>query len=206
MKKGKTIFAAIVLLLVFVVGGAVAYFTDTDSATNTFTIGNVDIEVVEDLWDQLTDTDSDGIPDDAEDMMPGETVTKDPAIHNLSTTNPAYVFMKVVAPCSTDANAKELFPYTADTTHWYLMTPSNSCTNGTVTRIYAYGTSSAMTALAADGTTEELFTSVQLNTAVDGSETGITGNLDMEIYGYAIQSDGITATTPSAVWTAANFS
>lgn len=205
MKKGKIIIAAVVLLLVFVVGGAIAYFTDTDTVTNTFTIGNVEIEVVEDLWDALTDTDSDGIPDDAEDMMPGETVAKDPAIHNLSSTNSAYVFMKVVAPCSTDASAKELFPYTADTTNWYLMT-NGSCTNGTVTRIYAYGTSSAMTPLAASATTEELFTSVQLNTAVDGTETGITGNLDMEIYGYAIQSDGITATTPSAVWTAGNFS
>ena len=212
MKKKKNIIAAIILLLVLIIGGAIAYFTDTDEATNTFTIGDVEIEVVETLWDNLPDTDTDGIPNDAEDMMPGETVTKDPKIHNKSTTNSAYVFMKVVSPCSTgetvNGNAtavRELFPYTAKT-GWYLMTPSNSCQTGTVTRIYAYGSASAMTELAANGNTPTLFDSVTLNPDVDGSETGITGNLDMVITGYAIQKDGITATSPSDVWTAAHFS
>ena len=63
-----------------------------------------------------------------------------------------------------------------------------------------------MTELAADGNTPTLFDSVTLNPDVDGSETGITGNLDMVITGYAIQKDGITATSPSDVWTAAHFS
>ena len=42
MKKKKTILAAAVLLLMLAVGCAIAYFTDTDQKTNTFTIGNVD--------------------------------------------------------------------------------------------------------------------------------------------------------------------
>ncbi len=205
MKKRKTMIAAIILLLVFIVGGAIAYFTDTDDVTNTFTIGDVDIEVEESLWEALTDTDSNGIPDDAQDMMPGESVAKDPKINNLSTTNPAYVFMKVEAPCTTDTPGVELFPYTADTTHWYLIT-NGTCTNGTITRIYAYGTSSAMTALAAQGSTETLFDSVTLLSTLTGTENGINTNLDMVITGYAIQSEGITSTSPSAVWTAANFS
>ena len=98
MKKKKTILAAVVLLLVFVVGGAIAYFTDTDFATNTFTIGNVDIDLVESTWENLdtatVDKNDNDIPDAAEDMMPGETVDKDPVIKNLSTKNPAYVFSK----------------------------------------------------------------------------------------------------------------
>ena len=212
MKKKRTIIAAIILLLLLIIGGAIAYFTDTDDATNTFTIGNVEIEVVETAWDALTDTDSDGIPDDAEDMMPGETVTKDPKIHNKSTTNSAYVFMKVVTPCSTGETVnsnptpvRELVTFTAKT-GWYLMTPSNSCSNGTLTRIYAYGSDSAMTELAADGNTPTLFDNFTLSTAVDGSETGLTGNKNIQITGYAIQKEGLTATSPSAVWTAANFS
>ena len=55
MKKKKTILAALVLLLVVAVGGAIAYFTDTDTKTNTFTIGNVDISLTEDGWDALAD-------------------------------------------------------------------------------------------------------------------------------------------------------
>ena len=61
MKKRKTIIAAVVLLLVFVVGRAVAYFTDTESVTNTFTIGNVDITLTEPNWDDTDDNDNDGI-------------------------------------------------------------------------------------------------------------------------------------------------
>ena len=222
MKKRKTIIAAIILLLLFIIGGAIAYFTDTDEATNTFTIGNVEIEVVETAWDALPDADNDGIPNDAEDMMPGETVTKDPKIHNLSNTNSAYVFMKVVSPCSTGANitvnnvstptpVREFVTYTANS-GWYLMTPSNSCTNGSVTRIYAYGSSTEMTELTkndANATTDEtptLFDSITLNPLLDGSEQVLTGNKNVVITGYAIQKEGITATSPTAVWTAANFS
>ena len=65
MKKNKTFLAAIVLLLLFVVGGAVAYFTDTDSKTNTFTIGSVDIDLIETGWDALADTNDNVIPDAA---------------------------------------------------------------------------------------------------------------------------------------------
>ena len=101
MKKKKTILAALVLLLVVAVGGAIAYFTDTDTKTNTFTIGNVDISLTEDGWDALADANNNDIPDVAEDMMPGESVTKDPTINNLSTKNPAYVFAKVEVPCTT---------------------------------------------------------------------------------------------------------
>ena len=38
MKKKKTILAAAILLFMFVIGGAIAYFTDTDTKTNTDTI------------------------------------------------------------------------------------------------------------------------------------------------------------------------
>ena len=115
MKKKKTILAALVLLLVVAVGGAIAYFTDTDTKTNTFTIGNVDISLTEDGWDALADANNNDIPDVAEDMMPGESVTKDPTINNVSTKNPAFVFAKVEVPCTTivapATTSEELFTY-----------------------------------------------------------------------------------------------
>ena len=80
MKKNKTYLAAVVLLLVFVVGGAIAYFTDTDTKTNVFTIGSVDIELVEPNWN-TTDANSNNVPDAAEDLMPGQSVAKDPKIN-----------------------------------------------------------------------------------------------------------------------------
>jgi len=218
MKKKKTIIAAVILLLLFIVGGAIAYFTDKETATNQFTIGNVDIEVIEPAWEALTDTDGDDIPDVAEDMMPGETVDKDPTIHNLSDTNRAFVFMKVVAPCSTGATineqatpVREVFNYTINS-GWYLMTPDNSCQNGTVTRIYAYGTANAMTALPAndgDATshtdeTPALFSEVTLNPNLDGTEVYTSNIQNIDITGYGIQVEGLldedVTATPAIVW------
>lgn len=49
MKKKTILVAAIAVMLVaaLVVGGTLAYFTDKDNATNTFTVGNVDIDLLE---------------------------------------------------------------------------------------------------------------------------------------------------------------
>ena len=49
MKKKTILVAAIAVMLVaaLVVGGTLAYFTDTKSADNTFTVGNVKIELLE---------------------------------------------------------------------------------------------------------------------------------------------------------------
>lgn len=49
MKKKTILVAAIAVMLVaaLVVGGTLAYFTHTDSKTNTFTVGNVSIELLE---------------------------------------------------------------------------------------------------------------------------------------------------------------
>ena len=110
MNKKKTILAAFVLLLVVAVGGAIAYFTDTDEQTNTFTIGNVDISLTEPNWNK-TDSDSNGVPDASENLMPGQSVFKDPTINNLSTKNAAYVFAKVVVPCTSETTPKEIFTY-----------------------------------------------------------------------------------------------
>ena len=46
-KKITAIFLCVALVAIAVVGASLAYFTDTDSANNTFTVGKVDITLVE---------------------------------------------------------------------------------------------------------------------------------------------------------------
>ena len=46
-KKLIAIFLCVALVAIAVVGASLAYFTDTDSAKNTFTVGNVKIELIE---------------------------------------------------------------------------------------------------------------------------------------------------------------
>ena len=219
MKKKKMFLAAIVFLLLFAVGGAIACFTDIETKTNTFTIGNVDIDILEAGWDALTDTDDDDIPDDAEDMMPGESVTKDPVIRNLSTKNPAYVFAKVEVPCTTivapATTSEELFVYTPNA-GWTELTTTGTdavpvaCTSGgTATHVYYYGSNDTLTVLAKAAnastptpTTNPVFSSVTLRSTLKGNE-GLTGEKNIVVTGYGIQTEGLTSTAPADVW--ANF-
>ena len=204
MNKKKTIIAAIVLLLIAAVGGAIAYFTDTETATNTFTIGNVNITLSEPHW-STTDSNNNNVPDAAENISPGVTVAKDPTITNDSATAPAYVYAKVEIPCSSDSTPVELFTLNSIGSGWTLMT-DGACTSGKATKVYNYGTASAMTALTAGSSTPAVFSSISLNNAVDGSQQGLSGNKNVVVTGYGVQTNGLTATTPSGIWTEVSFS
>lgn len=108
MKKKIIVLAVVACLAVMsVVGATLAYLTATDSAKNTFTFGNVDIEIVESTLHRHNDkiaTDEAGdkaIIDNAKDyqdyleeagelMVPGRWVKKAPYIYNTG-SNAAYV-------------------------------------------------------------------------------------------------------------------
>ena len=214
MNKKKTVLAAAILLFMFVIGGAIAYFTDTDQKTNTFTIGSVDITLTEDGWDALEDANNNDIPDAAEDMMPGESVTKDPLINNDSTKNDAYVFAKVEVPCTTivapATTSEELFTYTTNAGWTELSTAAVACTSGgTATHVYYYGTNGTLTTLAKaandstpTSTSNPLFSTISLRSTLKGNE-GLTGEKQVVVTGYGIQTEGLTSTAPADVW--ANF-
>ena len=72
------------LVAVAVVGGSLAYFTDEEKATNTFTVGNVDITLTEPKWDVEKAT-----------LIPGREIAKDPTITVKETSQRAYTFLKV---------------------------------------------------------------------------------------------------------------
>lgn len=81
--KGKTLVTLAGLLLVgsIGVGSTVAYFTESDSKTNVFTMGDLDIGLEEPEWDPDPD---DGSTPDGTNMYPGCTVYKNPTIKNLT--------------------------------------------------------------------------------------------------------------------------
>ena len=112
MNKKKILALSLIvcLLATAVVGGTLAYFTDTDDATNTFTAGNVDIDLTEavvkaDERGNLVAVDKENDRNDVGDqekpfydygkLYPGQTVFKDPTIENLGSEN-AYVAAKII--------------------------------------------------------------------------------------------------------------
>ena len=86
-KKIFTLCLAVALTATAVVGGTLAYFTDTDEKTNTFTVGNVDIELTEPEWDE------EGCENAK--LIPGREIAKDPTITVKPGSERAYTFMKV---------------------------------------------------------------------------------------------------------------
>ncbi|MDO5323968.1 MAG: TasA family protein, partial [Clostridia bacterium] len=49
-KKVLVLAVSVCLVAILAIGGTLAYFTDTDAKTNTFTVGNVDITLTEPNW------------------------------------------------------------------------------------------------------------------------------------------------------------
>jgi len=99
MSKRKILSTALVLCMVAIlaVGGTLAYFTDTDEATNTFTIGKVDITLVEDFGDNDPETD--------EKLLPGKenAVKKEVKITLDKDSEDAYVWYEYLIPTELDS-------------------------------------------------------------------------------------------------------
>lgn len=104
MNKKNILTAAVSLSLVacLSIGATLAYFTDkTETKTNTFTSGKVDITLVDttpehDGWKQGVENE-DGTGLDFEPVMPGDTLSKHVAVVVEETSQPAYVAIKVKA-------------------------------------------------------------------------------------------------------------
>ena len=94
MKK-RTLALILALVLVFgaAVGGTIAYLTDTtDSITNTFTVGKVDITLTETF---NTDTNGDQENDAWQaQLIPGTTYTKDPVVTVTADSEDCWLFVK----------------------------------------------------------------------------------------------------------------
>jgi len=87
---------ACALVAAFAAAGTLAYLTDNESHTNTFTVGQVMIDLTETNWDE-TDENNDGVPDEAEDLVPNQEVEKNPQVTNEG-DNDSIVFMRVTVP------------------------------------------------------------------------------------------------------------
>lgn len=77
MKKKITAIALVVCMLAIAIAGAtMAYFTDTESANNVMTVGEIDIEQIE--------TDKDGKPfEDGQHLLPNVTIDKIVTVENV---------------------------------------------------------------------------------------------------------------------------
>ena len=207
MKKNKVIgiISIIALLSILIVSGTSAYLTSTDTATNEFTIGSVKIKLLEPTWkgEGVVDTDGDGTPDFAENIVPNATIPKDPQIKNTG-ENDAYVYLKVTIPAKKVITAAKdgtvlndgvavdtpLFTYNVNTDWKEITSAMDTTTNDSdeiteYIHVYYYNK-----AIKKDETTTALFNTVTFANVID-EQIESPGSYNIKIDAYAIQSNNI---------------
>ena len=103
-KKILAMCLCVAMLAIAIVGGTLAYFTDTDTETNVFTTGDVAIDLIEVF--------------DAENakLLPGIDIQKEVTVQNTGSES-AYVRVHVAFPAILDNGTPELAAY-KNTLHW----------------------------------------------------------------------------------------
>ncbi len=98
-KKLTAIFLCVALVAIAIVGASLAYFTDTKSATNTFTVGNVKIDLIESKFHREGNDNSGDttIPD------PTHTVTADDGMKYVATGHTMFTNDEIKADAKTYA-------------------------------------------------------------------------------------------------------
>ena len=204
MKKKKllTMLTALVLVAVVGVGATLAYLSDkTLALTNTFTVGNVTINLNED--DITSDNENDRIivntttadTQDYTNMLPGIFVTKDPKINVEAGSSDCYLFMKLDGLDDDDIKENFTIKYGDDgeanevNPNWHKLVGDPDELDG----IYIYEYENNMV-FGAGAKTQPIFDSVKYND--NGVETDASFNFD--IIAGAYQAGGIDYATLTA--------
>lgn len=160
------------------VGGTSAYLTDWGDATNTFTVGKVDIDLDEPNWK----------PQEHDKIQPSEEMKKDPTVTNVG-ANTAYTFIEVSIPIKNvttvqpdgTRNAKaqtEMFSFTADK-NWTKL--SNKQIGSDMVYLYVYNNP-----IAAKEKTTPLFNTITMANIIEGE-------LDLQELNVGVRAYGIQA-------------
>jgi len=99
-----------------VVAGSLAWLTDSEAVENTFTVGNVDIDLTETNHDDNGQNTSDPNKNSYK-MIPGIEIDKDPKVTVVKDSEACYLFVKVeeTNPTNTNKTLKDYLSYTVNT-------------------------------------------------------------------------------------------
>ena len=206
MNKTTKVWLTIVcvaMLLVGAVFGTLAYFTDNDSATNTFTIGKVGITL--DESDESTADKSDRTTvGNSYHLLPGSSYVKDPTVTVKAGSSEAYVRMIVTvnfAEALTDdqlvASVDDVF-VGYDKALWPRANKTVSADKKTVTYEYRYH-DTVETADKAEAL-EPLFTNVVIPEAATYDDLKVFNDMTIAVVAHAVQAEGFA--NEDAAWVA----
>lgn len=185
MKKKVTAIAlAVCILAVAVIGATMAYFTDTDSKTNTFTFGKVDIDLTEEsIADKEKGVKAGTVGTDGgityPGVLPGLVYSKVPTVTVKNDSLPAYVVITATIPTIYDWDG--LFNGTFDDVHFNM----DKKTVGENTIYYFYAIDPVQ-----PGKSVTPFTQVKINPALTQNDVKNLPTFNVVVNAYGIQKDG----------------
>lgn len=199
-----------VLLVAATIFGTMAYLTSTDTVTNTFTVGKVNIKLDE------AKANSDGTLVEGADrvkaneykLLPGHTYNKDPMVTVLGGSESSYVKMTVTFSMADEldaifapdgANLTSIFNG-YDAANWtYKGNTKDAAAN---TRTYEFWYKEAVAAPTADVALDALFDSITVPGEITNEQLATIEGMIITVNAYAIQADGFA--DAAAAWAAFN--
>lgn len=212
MKKFKALLvvACALLLVAASVFGTMAYLTSTDTVTNTFTVGKVNIN----LDEAKANTDgslvegADRVKANSYKLLPGHTYNKDPMVTVLSGSEPSYVKMTVTFSKANEldaifapngANLTNIFNG-YDAANW--IAKGNTKDTTANTRTYEFWYKEAVGAPEGNVALDALFDSITVPGEITAEQLATIEGMTITVNAYAIQADGFA--NADAAWEAFN--
>ena len=205
MKKSKAILMALcaVLLVAASVMGTLAYLTSTDTVTNTFTVGNVQIKLDEAKanTDGTLVENADRVKANSYKLLPGHTYNKDPMVTVLKGSESCYVKMTVTFTKAAEldaifapngANLTSIFAG-YDSANW--IDKGNTEDTGKNTRTYEFWYKEAVAAPTADVALDALFDKIVVPGTITNTQLATIEGMTITVNAYAIQADGFDDAT-----------
>ncbi len=192
---------SICLVAALAIGGTMAYLTDSEKVTNTFSVFDIDITLNEPKWDDTTD---------GKDLVPGDTEEKDPTITAVEHDSYMRVIMEIqdkdgnaitdkdrldlilktiryANPALSEANSYTLdnLKDTPTVNGDFTLVADKSSSDTNVTGVYYYNYNNVLT----EGATATLFTNVVIPTDWNQTQLQKLGEYKIVISAQAIQVD-----------------
>ena len=199
-----------VLLVAATIFGTMAYLTSTDTVTNTFTVGKVNIKLDEAKanMDGSLVANADRVKANEYKLLPGHTYNKDPMVTVLSGSESSYVKMTVTFSKANEldaifapdgANLTSIFSG-YDAANWIAKGNTKDATANT--RTYEFWYKEAVAAPTADVALDALFDSITVPGEITNEQLATIEGMTITVNAYAIQADGFA--DADAAWAAFN--
>lgn len=190
--------------------GTLAYLTSTDTVTNTFTVGKVQIKLDEAKAnpDGSLVANADRVKANSYKLLPGHTYNKDPMVTVLKDSESSYIKMTVTFTKAAELDA--IFKPTGadmtsifngyDSTNW--IAKGNTKNTAANTRTYEFWYKETVAAPNADVALDALFDSITVPGSITNAQLATIADMTITVNAYAIQADGFA--NAEAAWAAYN--